>query len=692
MITQKKALYCRNLILSISGLIVFTAVSLMPAGSVNMSDNNTGVVFGSVVAPTGTSSSISVNMTDNNTGVVGWDGDKNAGIILRSGSIGIRHPNETYTKPMPMVGFGIYNDPSTMKWYLDSGYLPCYVSEWERSGCTIRIITFGDKVTIGGNDFVAAYSRVSINNHGTVSVTLDPAPFASPAPDGGGFVALNSIGNAVAAGATVNHDYVVRLDKFGNSYAWPSNSDLISQGTWDQRFAHMKNYWDSLLTKIAIINQLPDRRLINAYKSGYIFTNIVKDGYELKSGENMYDELGYAHDINGNISYFFAIGDYSQVRERLGTLATNNDNGYMDAIYAYSWPFAKYLQKTNDTTLVRNSFNTIKNVMHYIPGDCTGPNGILKKSWTVDNTQYWTCDGFAALNGLASYRYICDKLGQTTESTWAQAQFASVLSAYNTQLSSLGVNYLSARPDTALLASSLDLPGMYWNIFVFNGNLNGFILDNIDNTFQKFIAKSNTHNISWARSGWWCSSYNPQASGAALVGKKYRSEPIYEYQFLIDSAQSSPYCFLENPERPGTINWEGPHPTRGGGSCPEIWGTTNMNMLLIESVIAERSDGTVLIGRGLPKEWTVNGQTIDVSNYPIHANKRIGVTIEGISTNQLRFKFSGDIPSGNLVLNLPVFLDNNIGNATAGIINDTDGTITLPGSTREVTITTGAHM
>ncbi|GAH15408.1 unnamed protein product, partial [marine sediment metagenome] len=100
----------------------------------------------------------------------GWDGDKDAAIAYRDGSFYIRDGKNV------KVGFGIYNDSASMKWYNHSGYLPCLVTEFERDGCTVKIMNFGDKVTVSGNDYVAAYSRVSVYNHSEEAVFLDPQP------------------------------------------------------------------------------------------------------------------------------------------------------------------------------------------------------------------------------------------------------------------------------------------------------------------------------------------------------------------------------------------------------------------------------------------------------------------------------------------------------------------------------------
>ncbi len=90
--------------------------------------------------------------------------------------------------------------------------------------------------------------------------------------------------------STVNHDYAVPADKFGGSYAYPSSTAITAAGGFDQHFAHMHSYWDGQLAGITQIVRLPDAGLIDAYKTGFIYTQIIRSGDELKTGANGYDK------------------------------------------------------------------------------------------------------------------------------------------------------------------------------------------------------------------------------------------------------------------------------------------------------------------------------------------------------------------------------------------------------------------
>jgi hypothetical protein len=182
----------------------------------------------------------------------------------------------------------------------------------------------------------------------------------------------------------------------------------------------------------------------------------------------------------------------------------------------------------------------------------------------------------------------------------------------------------------------------------------------------------------------YCSGYNAGYGSAGLRSNRYRSEGIYDYQFMISNAMSGPYSWWEGIKDPGATPWEGTHPNTGSGSCPHMWGQSVATKVLVDSLMAEKSDGKVIVGRGIPNEWVTNGKVIELSNYPIKDNKRMGVKIEGLSS-AVRLTLTGNAPAGDILFNLPVFAGN-ISSATAGSIDNTAGLVTIPSGTTSVTV------
>ncbi len=618
----------------------------------------------------------------------GWDGDKDAAIAYKNGSFYIRDGKNI------KVGFGIYKYPASMKWYNHSGYLPCMVTEFERDGCTVKIMNFGDKVNINGNDYVAAYSRVSIYNHSEEAVSLDPQPSKE-------LIVLNTPGNLVLPGETKNYDFVIAIDRFGNSYDWPSDDNLACAGTWEQHFDHMKNYWDDKLSKIVNITSLPDPVLIDAYKAGYIYTHIVKDGYGLHVGENGYDGV-WDHDSIGIIITLFTLGDYSDAQIMLDHIKAITQ--YDDAKYKYSWPYAFYLLKTDDVEFVASRFDSLREYAHTIANERTGPGGIIKMTNDIDSNGYWTVTNWSAMMGLLAYRYICQRLGEIEELSWAENEYNDLLRCVDTKLTetitTYDLNYIPVslvepnsknrcrNPQDANWAAQFFFGRWAWDGYLFNGEQYGVNLTMIDDTYDYGFGRLEgifpPHNFGGYPHGYYCSCYNAGYGSAALRGERYRSEGIYAYQMMIESAMTGPFSWWEGILYPKSTSWEGTHPKYGNGASPHTWGQSACTKVLIDSLIAEKIDGKVIIGRGIPEEWIGNSQVIELKNYPISGNRRMGVRIQGYSDRVL-ITFTGDSPVNEILIDLPVFLTRLEG-ANTGTVDFQNGRVTVSPDTKSVTV------
>jgi hypothetical protein len=649
--------------------------------------------------------------------VLGWDGDHDAVYAHMDGSYRIRDGKSA------TISFGIYNNPQSLTWYNESGYLPCLTTQFERPNeqCTIKISSFADKVTIPlnlGNDYVVIYTRVSINNHGSTTQTLCPSPQVnasqlpgcptpSPSPAGTPVPLATPRACTIKQNQTVTFDYAIAADRFGSGYQWPSDTNLANAGGWDSHYSHMASYWNNKLAGIVNITQLPDPTLINAYKAGYIYTHIVKDGSCLKTGEGPgYDSI-FNHDEIGILANLFVLGDFTGAQTFLPNLG--GGNGADDANYKYSWPWALYLEKTGDPAgLVTTYFDCIKAKAHSIDTDRTGPGGIIKATIAVDNLGFWTVDNWSALMGLQAYEYICSRLGNGPEKTWAANEYNSLLTAVNNVLSSTmtsnNINYIPPAmlesnalrdPKDAVWASMFSFGRWAWDGYLFGANQSGVSLTNIDNTYDAgflagWAAGLAPHNFGFFPQFWplgYSTVYNAGSASGALRGEKYRSEGIYGYQFMIANGQSGPFCWHESFSDLLTPSpWAGHHPTYGFYDSPHMWGQANATKVLIDSLIAEKTDGSVIIGRGVPNAWVANGQVVELSNFPIASNTRMGFNLQGIASNQIRLTLTGATPSGGTVLDLRAF-KNNIQSVTAGTPNPTEGTVTLPPGTTTTIVT-----
>jgi hypothetical protein len=609
-------------------------------------------------------------------GVIGWEADKDGVIAYSDGSFYIRDGRNQHCQ------FWIYNDPVSFQWYNCDGYLPALVTEFNRDGATVTITNFGDQVTLNDHAYVAIYSRVSITNPGRGSISLDPSPSA-------GLIALTNNPLIVPAGQTVNHDFVAAADCFGNTYAWPSDAELSEAGSWDEHYAHMKNYWNSRLSGIVDITRLPDPRLINAYKAGFIYTQIIQDGNDLHVGENGYDSV-FDHDSVGILTSLFSLGDFAYAKPLHSSLQAHTQ--FEDARYKNSWVWALYLLKTGDTAFVQDNFAAIQATTHQFEADRTGSGGILGITNDIDANGYWTVDDESALFGLTTYRYLAHRLGYTEETAWAQSLYDSLMASANAKLQqtmdSNGIGYLPCdltQPNTtnrckdpidANWASMLLFGRWSWDGYLWGAEQGGPLLDNFDATYGFDRLKGSLPDHTYGGDPGYSTGYNAGYGRGGLRGKHYRSEAILDYQFMLDKTQSSPFGWWENIQAPQSMAWEGIHPVGGTGACPHMWGQSFATAGLLDSLIVEKSDGTILVGRGVPTAWVADGQVIELSNYPISGNKRMGIRIDGLPRNQVRLTLTGDTPARNVIFTLPIFIDN-IHSATSGTLDNTAGEVTL---------------
>jgi len=636
-------------------------------------------------------------------GLIGWEGNAQGVVACLGGSFYVRDGrNATY-------GFGAYDDTRT-QWVNADGYLPALVTSFKSDGVAVSITNFGDDVTLGGHPFVVVYSRFAVHNPTAAPVTLSPG--ATP-----GLLALNDEPDTVAAGATVTHDYAIAADRFGGSYAWPTAAQLLAAGGYDSHFAHMADYWNSRLSAIADITSLPDPSLIDAYKTGFIYTQIIKSGDHLDTGPDNYNMV-FTHDSIGILTNLFTQGDYRDAHDLLLQERTviGSDAEYNDGLWTYSWPWAEYLLKTGDLAFVKANFATdgpggasepsIQRSAHAIAADRTGPGGVMEETGDIDSNGYWTVDNYEALFGLTAYRYLAQAVGDATEVRWATSEYNSLLAAVNKALEAIisadHIDYIPcaitgpnianrcAFPMDANWASVLGGGLWAWDGYLFGARQTGPAISLVDDTYAygfgrlRGLDPANTFGgYPWRY--FYSTGYNAGYGSSGLIGERYRDQGILSYEFMIANTQAGPYSWWESTGRPIPGDpWVGTHPTSGQGSSPHAWGMADANEVLLGSLAAQRSDGTLVVGRGVPDAWVTTGDTMAVSNFPTVDGGRIGLTITTDGTS-VRLSLSGT-PAAAVLWQLPAFLSN-IAGVSSGTYDEASGTVTLAAGSRAVTVT-----
>lgn len=644
--------------------------------------------------------------TGTTASAIGWAGNHQAVVACLSGSFVVKNTQQLY-------GYGVW-DGSRTTWRNAEGYLPALVTGFHRDGADVRITNFGDKVTIGGHDYVAIYSRVSVTNPTDHAVSIDPQPTA-------GLVPLDNAPDEVAPGATVHHDYAVFSDEFGSDAPYPSDSQLRAAGSWSEHYRHMKAFWNDSLDHIMQIRRLPDQRLVDAYRTGYIYTQITRAGSSLKTGVNGYDKE-YSHDVVGILANMLTQGFRSDgtttdlqllmdLRNAVGAQAQ-----YDDGIWKYPWPWAIYLQKTGDLAAVKANWNTpgpkgsalqpsIEDSAHAIAAARTGPGGIMEQSNDIDANGYWTIDNYSALMGLAAYQWLARQVGDQAQESWARQQYDSLLHAVNSTLehtiSTYHLDYLPCSmvepndanrcsdPADANWAAPFLFGRWAWDGYLFGADVHGPGKALIDATYDygfgrlKGILPPNTYGGYGDTK--YSTGYNAGYGEWGLASRHHRDQGILGYEFMINRTQAGPYSWWESVAAPDPSSpWVGSHPSLGHGASPHAWGSADANLVLQASLVAERGDGSLVVGRGVPDRWVRAGRVIRLANVPVDRGHHLGLAITTHGT-VVTLRLTGDRPGGPVLFQLPAFVDN-IAWASSGRVDERTGTVTVPASTRTLTV------
>ena len=560
------------------------------------------------------------------TTVFGWEGDRHAPIAFLDGSFLLRDRGNV------LIHFGIERGQINGKvgWKLREHFLPCPVSSFAAGDLRVTIESFADCCEIDGTAFEIAYSRLTLCNTGAMPAVV-PACSTYLVP-------LTPTPDIVPPGETVTIDFAVGADRFGAKTAYPSDDALREAGSWETHYAHMREYWLARLSEIAE-PELPDKELEYAYKAGYIYMMIVKDGDCLHVGENGYDAV-FDHDVIGMTTALVTMGDFRHFRAYTAHILDRVQ--YPDARWKYSLPFAVYLLKTGDTAFVRAVFPTIRDNVHTIEKD-RDARGWMQRTNAIDSLGFWTVDDWSALTGLTAFHYICTQLGETEQAQWAQRLYDRLLDVCNAQIGALqnetGIDYIPisltqtneagprSDPHDANALSMFLFGRWAWDAFLLGAPQRGVMLDAIDRTYEAAAEKrravsDSDVNFGGYPHGWYCSAYNAGYGSAALRGKTHRDVGIRAYQFMIRHAMSGPYAWWEgvHPPQPDSP-WNRPHASGGGGSCPHMWGQSTASKVLLDALIAEKADGTLLLCRGVPEEWKRAGTELRLRRFPVRGGR-----------------------------------------------------------------------
>jgi hypothetical protein len=700
-----------------------------------------------------------------NESALGWDGNYWPVFSYLSGSYFARGVPTTYNSSGTnicgaMYSFSIYhtggNRPAqSVQWSEDSGYLPALTTSFTTGSTAVTIKDFADRTTIAGNPVMLVYTRVSVTDNGSSAVTLDPGG------SGTNLVRLTGSSlNTVQPGATSNHDYVAAVDTFDSGAALPSIATLTSSApSLDTAYGAMAAYWNGRIAETATLSlpntalpntgslANPGTALTNAYKAGTVYDLIMQVGEAQFSAANNYAWL-LNHDVPGELMARFETGDFHDAQNllltgRISESPSFNEQGanwYYDGDWKTPAAWALYLAKTNDTAFVSQYFHDDANgssawgpslytIMHSIYQGQLASDGVLASSYDNDSQGRWLFDDYSALQGLAAYKYIATRLGNTAEAQYADTAYTSLLTHLNTLLgtneSANGFSYLPCTVDQpnsanrcntyndANWASPVWIGQNQWSTVLEGGTLTGIAgsATQSDAMYAWGFARLASNGLPYPTFGafnGYSTAYNTAYASDGLYGTAYRDLPITSYAWQLATTTGGPNAWWEaNGSGPDAGNpWIGNHAGPEFGACPYAWPTSAQQQGLIESLVAEGLSSTgsgpytftrpLYIGRGIPNSWIASGQTVSVGNltnaYDTTAGTRstygvsLAVTKPG-SGRVVTVTLTGTPPDGTVAVQLPIFTTVGVTAVTGGSYDSTSHTVTATSGATTVTIT-----
>ncbi|MDR3313718.1 MAG: hypothetical protein LBS96_04585 [Oscillospiraceae bacterium] len=586
------------------------------------------------------------------------------------------------------ITFGVRRIPGKIDWSLREGWLPCPVSQYEKRGVRYTIESF----CAGLGDETVVFTRMTAENRSAAAVKLpkvsgDLVRLGDPPP------------RAVQPGATCVLEYAVAARR-GAALAL-----LQTAGGWEAQYARMKAGWERRLEPLLTIEELPAPELINALRAGFVFTMIFRKGGELRTGGNGYERV-FDHDAVGILAALLTVGETERFPEYAAHILAHLQ--YPDARWKLPWVYALYYMKTGDLKPARDAWEELT-ARHRALLEEMEPGGIMRKTAAIDSYGHWLCDNWSALLGLGAYAFLAERLGRSAVAAAARAQYyrlaKGVSQALNRTMQRHKLTYLpmdtenpnelGARknPLDANWASMFLFGRWAWDGYLLHLPQGGVMTEAIDATYAHGFRRREQAGATGAAAanfggyphGMFSSAYNAGYAAAALRGEKYRDLGVQAYLFMLRESQSGPFSWWEGVRPPRAKSpWNRPHAAGGGGACPHMWGQATCTKALIESLVAQRADGTLLLGRGVPVEWIADGQVIALRNIPA-LGRRFGFRIE---THGSRITLQvSDLPADMRVsLELPIFNVRKVLTVTGGAWEPAAGRVLLAEGGAEATV------
>ncbi len=643
--------------------------------------------------------------------VIGYKAQMDAPLIDEQGRVLLELPGVT------IDAFGLVaQKTSTIDWRLDNGYYPSVIYTFDIPDFTISLKYFAypqTSQTLNG-DFVLLYVRATLAYTGSQTSGLVAINLGTPA-------GLTLIGRVsipthlnLDEGTMLSVDYSISAERLSGTgdHSLSSEEIVTIAGSLDDAENAMKNFWDTELARQTQLH-IPEAvensgHLNNSFKVALIHMQIIRDDDELHIGENGYDYV-YDHDAQGNMASAMEMGalTFDESVLLLKNLpAQKASHDYIDALGKLPWAVAKFAQKYQPQNTQLNELvfshqypgahsmnKTLSEWVHYMVEDKLEADGLAVSAGTLDSDNRATVDNLAILLGLKAYSYLCEYLGESSEQEWADTQYTITSNNLQSTLLdlvsdkseadkyvSVGVSILTEDLNFGVQADNWQNANAYshfffgrmYELFLFGGELTNLV-PYIDNTLdvgitnvygnEKFITDGEWNgNFGMYGESFCTSGYNASYAEGLLIGSgKYRTAFFTAFDYIMNH-QTGPYTWFESvgctQEYGVVIEGKAVAAKAGHGSAPHVWSAMSQARLLGLTLISEKYDGTLILGRGIPTHW-LGKEPLGAENYKLSNGERFSYTLTPNGTDTYTLHFTGTI-AGDIIINLPAFITTNV--------------------------------
>ena len=618
-------------------------------------------------------------------------------------------------------------------WFLRDGYQPCPVSVWHAENIRVKIQHFA--VRNQDNTGTLIYSSIDLENQESEKKDIKFLINASPKihlplmtePD---FYGTDSMEYQISLkpGALFHAEFVSHV--CGEALE-PEKPEIY--GTFEENYKRMAEANNLHIKNTAHPVCLPENGIADMYKAIQIqlWNYVVEKDGECQIRSNAgnpariqsYDRP-FPHDVPNFVDQFIREGDYELAKQILSSDSYRKMNSsdiqdwdglnYMDTIGKFMLPYAQYLQNTGDEAYFDEDMmdflkEAARNIHRLRVYDDAEHEGLMKKgedfeNWS-DDGDYLLADNWAALHGLQAYHYIVDRMGREEEKAWVEAEMDSLNDALNKAIRKSMERrnedyYLGAFDDVAYqryiagsfyswVPYSAGLATFPWGAELQGMKLGGVWKEKFDAALEYALEQRDLRMLpegSWG--AWWSkvtygSVYNASAGVQCLYSEKHRTEAIKNVEFLYEN-QCAPFVWSEAFESKGKNQWAGMYLPQESYGNYEGWGSSFIKQAILQACVSARTDGTVILGRGIPDEWLQKGDCIAWKHVNVNDGRVIDFAIE-TKKEGIKVKIEGDYPKGDIILDLPLLRNQKVRTSVGEVLEN--GTVKVRADVREFVVT-----